>query len=211
MVVTSKVVAVSQGRAVAKDQTDKEALVRQQADRYIDSHQSRYGVTLTIKDHLLAVNAGLDQSNADQNYVLLPSNSYQSARQLWHFLRRQYAVERCGVVISDSTTFPLKWGVIGRALGYCGFVALNDLIGRPDLYHQPMSFTKVNVAEGIAAAAVLEMGEAAEQTPLCLVEDVTHLRFQDRPPTSQELEDLLIEPEDDVFAPVLLAAPWQRG
>jgi F420-0:gamma-glutamyl ligase len=38
--------------------------------------------------------------------------------------------------------------------------------------------TKVNVADALAAAAVLVMGEGSEQTPLVVIGDVPFVTFQ---------------------------------
>ena len=69
---------------------------------------------------------------------------------------------------------------------------------------------QVNVAEAIAAGAALEMGEVAEQTPMCLVENIKQIQFQDRIPTEQELADLQIEIEDDAYGPFLTSVEWVK-
>jgi dihydrofolate synthase / folylpolyglutamate synthase len=211
LVITSKVVSLCEGLVIDIDLVDKKQLVFQEADQYIDHQQSKYGVTLTIRDKVMAVNAGIDESNVDNQYVLLPSDSYQSATEVWNFLREQYQVKDVGVVITDSTSLPLKWGTVGRALSFCGIKALKSLIGKPDIFGREMKMTQMNVAEGLAAAAVLEMGEGAEQTPLCLIEASSHVEFSDSPPSASELKDLQIEIEDDVYGPILQSADWKKG
>jgi F420-0:gamma-glutamyl ligase len=71
--------------------------------------------------------------------------------------------------------------------------------------------TKANVPDALAAAAVLLMGEANEQTPLAIISDIPFVRFQQREPSDNELAALFIETEDDLYAPLLQAVPWQRG
>lgn len=206
IVVTSKVVALSERRVFAKKTGSKDErndLVRQEADRYVEPDQSKYGVMLTIKDQILAVNAGIDESNVADHYVGLPANSYRSASKIWQLLRDHFGLRELGVVISDSSSLPLKWGTVGRALSYCGLQPLKDLIGQPDLHGRPLAMTKMNLVEGIAAAAVLEMGEGSEQTPLAVVSELSHLEFSDRPPSQEEIAELLIELEDDVYYPLL--------
>lgn len=206
VVVTSKVVALCQGRVFAKEtgtKEEKQALVRQEADQYLEATESKYQVMLTIKDAVLAVNAGIDESNVLDHYVGLPEDSYRSAREIWQLLREHFGVRELGVIISDSASLPLKWGTIGRALAHCGVRPLKDLIGQPDLYGRPLAMTKMNLVEGIASAAVLEMGEGAEQTPVAVVSQLTHAEFSDQPPTRSEIDELLIELEDDVYYPLL--------
>lgn len=210
LVVTSKVVSLAE-RNVVMDVDDKHQLVRQEADRYTEAESSKYGVMLTIKDSILAVNAGIDESNIGGGFVLLPKDSYTSAEKIWRHVRAQFNLKNFGVVITDSTSFPLKWGVVGRALAYCGIEPLKDLRGTPDLYGRPLVMTQVNVVEGIASAAVLEMGEGNDSTPLCLVSEVKHATFQDTPPSQQELEEQLIEVEDDVYYPLLSSDKWHNN
>lgn len=211
LVVTSKVVSLSENAVVPIEGADKHALVKEQAERYTLPTSSNYGVMLTIKDSILAVNAGIDESNVEGVFVLLPENSFASAEIIWTAVRDHFSLHEFGVVITDSTSFPLKWGVVGRCLAHCGFKQLKDLRGQPDIFGRELVMTQMNIAEGIAAAAVLEMGEGASQTPLCLVEDVTHIEFQDRPPSQEELDALKIVVEDDVYAPLLNSKLWKTN
>jgi F420-0:gamma-glutamyl ligase len=68
------------------------------------------------------------------------------------------------------------------------------------------------VALGLAAAAVLAMGEGTEQTPIAIITDVSFVKFQQRDPTKEELEYFYIKnKEEDLFAPFLNAVKWQKG
>ncbi len=219
VVVASKIVATCEGQFVAKQpdlnpderKAEKHALVRQEATLYTEPHSSKYDLMLTIKENWMFVNAGLDESNADGQYLLWPENPQQSANDIWHFLREHYGVKEVGVTISDSTSIPLNWGVIGHAIAHCGFEALKSYIGKPDLYGRLLKMEQVNMMQSITAAAVLEMGEGAERTPLAVVQDVRDIVFQDHQPTQKELSDLHIELEDDAYAPILTKADWKKG
>jgi len=211
LVVTSKVVSLAENNVINEEGADKHQLVRQQADYYTEAESSKYGVMLTIKDSILAVNAGIDESNIDGGFVLLPEDSYRSAALIWNHVKNHFNLNSFAVVITDSTSFPLKWGVVGRALAYCGIEPLKDLRGTPDLFGRELVMTQVSVVEGIASAAVLEMGEGNDSTPLCLVTGVTHATFQDHAPTDQELETQLIEVEDDVYYPLLSSDKWHSN
>lgn len=213
LVVTSKVVALWE-RAVVENTSlpeQKAVLVRQQSEWYTEPTSSRYGVQLTIRDQMLGVNAGIDESNVASGFVLLPHDPFASATRIWQFLRKQYSLDEVGVIISDSMSLPLTWGVIGRSIAHCGFMALTNRIGEADLFGRPLKMTQMAVAQGLAAAAVVQMGEAAEATPLCLLEDIKHIQFTDHPPTDQERAALAIATADDVYAPLLLNAPWKPG
>lgn len=214
VVVASKIISVAEGRLTGRSD-DREALhhlVRREADYYLEPHASRYDIMLTIKGNWMFVNAGIDQSNAAGQLAPWPRDPQRSANDLWRRLRRHTAGERClGVVIADSGGIPLNWGVVGRGIAHCGFQALHDYTGMPDLYGRKLTMEKTNIVQSIAAAAALEMGEGAERAPAALVERISRIRFQGREPTAAELAALRISLEDDAYAPILRAAPWRRG
>ncbi len=208
--ITSKIVSLAQGRVVASNTVQKHDLIRQEADLYTEPTSSKYDIMLTVTDGHLCVNAGIDESNASEGYVLWPEDSQQVANEVWQFLREEYGVKELGVIITDSRTQPLYWGVIGATLAHCGFKALNTLIGTPDLYGREMRMTQESVYQALAVAAVFEMGEGAQQTPLAIISDIRQITFQNRPPTQEELAALHIELEDDVYAPILMKAEWKK-
>jgi len=209
--ITSKIVSLCQNRVVPIGSIDKKKLIESQAELFTDPHSSKYNMTLTITNGQLAVSAGIDESNANGMYVLWPENIQESANEIWQMLRDHLGRKELGVIITDSRTQPLYWGVIGASLAHCGFQALNRLIGRPDIFGREMHMTQESVYQALAVAAVFEMGEGAQQTPIAVVNDIREIAFQDRPPTEEELSFLRIEPEDDVYAPILLSAPWKTG
>ena len=214
VVITSKIVALCEGAVAPKvtgAREEKHQLVAAESEFYLPASASKYDVSLAIKDSILAVSAGVDESNADNQYILLPVDSYASAAFVWNWLKDTYQVKEVGVLITDSKTVPLKWGTMGTALGYCGFQGLINKIGEKDLFGHHMQKTKVNVAEGLAAAAVVEMGEVAESTPLALITEAKQVVFMDQPLSASERAELLIKFEDDVYAPVLTATPWLKG
>jgi F420-0:gamma-glutamyl ligase len=88
---------------------------------------------------------------------------------------------------------------------------LKSYIGTPDIFGRPLHFEKTNVADSLATASVVVMGEGNEQTPLAVISDVPFVEFQDKNPTQEELEGLHIELEDDVFAPLLTSVEWKKG
>jgi F420-0:gamma-glutamyl ligase len=89
-------------------------------------------------------------------------------------------------------------------------MAVNDRVGARDLFGRCMTMTKVNVADALAAASVLCMGEADEQTPVALIEELPFVRFSDAPPTAEEQSATRIDPREDVFGQLLRAAPWRK-
>lgn len=214
LVVASKLLSTCENRFVEKTGApdQKHDLARQEAEYYLDPHSSKYNLMLTIKRNWMFVNAGIDESNAKGDQLLLwPSDPQASVNAIWEFLRSEYGVQKVGVTISDSTSIPLSWGIVGHAIAYCGFKPLKSYIGRPDLFGRPMLMEQVNIMQAVTVAGVYTMGEGNERQPCAIVSDVGEVEFQDAPPTDQELADLHIELEDDAFAPILTSADWQPG
>jgi len=211
LAVTSKIISICQGRIVPIGSVDKQELVEREADEFLPPGASQYDVALTIKGQRLIPMAGIDESNSGGYYVLWPREPQRVANAVRAYLQQRFACGGVGVIFTDSTPTPLRWGVTGVAIAHSGFRAINDYRGAPDLFGQPLRMTQVNVADALAAAAVLAMGEGAEQTPLALIHDVSFVSFQARDPTEEELDGLRIERADDLYAPLLTGAPWRRG
>jgi dihydrofolate synthase / folylpolyglutamate synthase len=220
LVITSKIISFAQNRFVEvgdnldKDQAKKEKheLAKQEADLYLEPSLSKYGVMLTIKNSLLAVNAGIDESNSMGKYILWPENLQQVTNNIWNFLRTSYGVKDLGIIVTDSKTALLRRGVTGTAVSYCGFNPLIDKIGEKDIFGKTLAVTQVNVVEAIATSGVFEMGESNEKRPLAVVSDFQQeIEFQDRLPTESELQEMKVDLSDDMYAPAMTAAPWKKG
>jgi len=209
--VTSKIVAITQGRLVKAEGVDKHALIEDEADYFLPRGASRYDVSLTITRDIIIANAGIDESNGNGYFVLWPREPERAANEIRAHLRQRFGLNRLGVVITDSITTPLRWGVTGTAIAHSGFRALNNFVGHPDIFGRMLHMTKVNIANALGAAAVLVMGEADEQTPLAVLQDLPFVQFEAGDPTPAELHSLKIALEDDLYAPLLKSVPWQAG
>ncbi len=211
LAVSSKIIAICEGRTTPLASVDKAALIEAESTWFLPKAVSRYQVYLTIKANALMPYAGIDESNSDGNYVLWPADPQRSANAIRAYLRRRFGLHHVGVIITDSRPLPLRWGVTGFCVAHSGFRALYDYRGQLDLFGRPLQMTQTNVADALAAAAVLVMGEGAEQTPLARITSAPYVEFQDHDPTPEELAALAIAPEDDLYAPLLTSVPWQRG
>lgn len=211
LAITSKVVSVCQGRVVNKDTISKEALIMQEADAVAQGAESPYSIVLTLKEGILLPSAGIDESNADNTYILYPTAIQETAAELWHHLRKKHQVEHLGILITDSHTTPTRRGVTGIALGWCGFAPLNSYIGTPDLYGRLLRVSQTNVLDALAVAAVFAMGEGSEQTPLALLQDLPQVAFTEQPPTPEEVQGLRIPMHEDLYAPLLMGVKWVKA
>lgn len=212
--ITSKIISITQGDIIKNDGSiDKDKLIKQESDFYIESDvETPYGkIFLTRKDGHIVFTAGIDESNADGNFVLWPKNLQDATNKVWKYLRKKNKIKNLGIIITDSRLTPARTGVIGFTITWCGFKPFNEESGKPDLFGREIKYTNVNVLEALAASAALVMGEIAEQSPLAVITDVPFVKFQNREPSEQELEDVSWPIEKDMYGQLLTAVKWKKG
>ncbi|MBE2222921.1 MAG: coenzyme F420-0:L-glutamate ligase [Anaerolineae bacterium] len=120
-----------------------------------------------------SANAGIDRSNvghdeADETVLLLPVDPDASAQTIKTRIQQELDVA-VGVVITDSHGRPFRLGTVGVAIGVAGLPALWDRRGEPDRDGHILQYTDVGVADEIAAAAGLVMGQGNESRPVVIV------------------------------------------
>ncbi len=209
--VTSKIISLCEGRVAEDVDENRDRLVEEEAEYYLPRHSHKYDFCISIKNHTFVATAGIDRSNGDGKLVLWPKDPQKSANTIREYLVKTKGTRDIGVIVTDSKTSPLRWGVTGTCIAHSGFSALKSYIGVPDVFGRPLHFEKLNIAESLAASAVTVMGEGAEQTPLAVLEDLPFVKFEKRNPTEKELQDLQIKLEDDVFYPLLTSVKWKKG
>lgn len=209
--VAAKIVSLCEGQVVPIEEADKDELIAQESDLYLPRSSSKYDVSFTVTHHMLIPTAGIDESNANDHYILWPKDIQASANAIRKHLTQKHGLQKLGVIITDSTTRPFQWGTTGIAIAYSGFNPLKDYIGTEDVFGRKLVFQKSNLANGMAAAVVMLMGEGSEQTPIGVLSDLNGIEFSDRDPTAEELAELIIEPEDDLYEPFLTAVDWKKG
>jgi coenzyme F420-0:L-glutamate ligase/coenzyme F420-1:gamma-L-glutamate ligase len=127
------------------------------------------GFLLCMKNGTLLPNAGVDASNAPLGCVTpLPENPDRSALAIKKAIEIHCNV-KVGVIIADSRTHAMRRGCSGVAIGAAGITAVIDDRGRSDLFGRTLEVTKRAVADNIASAAELVMGEADESTPGAII------------------------------------------
>lgn len=118
-------------------------------------------------------NAGIDQSNiehreGEERVLLLPEDPDGSAQKLKVALDVAGDLN-LGIIINDSFGRPWRNGVVGVAIGAAGIPSLLSQIGVPDMFGRAMRVTEIAIADEIAGAASLLMGQAGEGVPIILV------------------------------------------
>lgn len=186
--------AQSLAAEVDKDPRLVELILRESTE--VVRHRKNVLVVAHRNGYVLA-NAGIDASNVgegdgDSHVLLLPADCNRSCRDICKRLADRSGVE-IAVVINDSLGRAWRNGTVGTALGAAGLPALFDLAGTPDLYGRKLRTTEVGIADEIAAAASLLMGQAGEATPAVL------LRGLKLPARDGSAQDLIRPREIDLF------------
>ncbi len=167
----------------------------------------RARVGAIIVEHKLGfvcANAGIDHSNVDNRsddfsrqthddwVLLLPADPDRSAETMRSDIQSKSG-KRIGCLIIDSHGRAWRNGTVGVAIGVAGIPGLEDLRGKEDLFGYKLQVTTVGVADELAAAASLIMGQAAEGTP------VVHVRGFPYPMREASLKELIRPKDQDLF------------
>jgi coenzyme F420-0:L-glutamate ligase len=124
---------------------------------------------LTQKNNILIPNAGIDQKNAPKGCVVLwPTDPNRVAEKIRNEIYEKTG-RHIGVLIVDSRVTPLRMGTTGIAIGLAGFEPIRDYRTKKDLYSRSILITTHALADDLASAAHLVMGESCEQTPAALI------------------------------------------
>lgn len=211
LAITTKIVSLSENRLVRKcDVSSKDILVKQEADFFLEDFSSSDYI-ITIKNGVLLPSAGIDESNSEEgSYILYPEDPMFSAEVIFFQIKKHFNLKKFGVIIVDSHTTPLRTGVSGVAISWCGFRPIYSYIGREDLFGRKLKCTKVNILDSIAASAVFVMGEGKESQPFALIKDIPRIEFVDFPPTKEDISMVNIPLEMDIYYPFLNNCKWRK-
>ena len=223
LVITSKIVSKAEGRMVdlatiipserARDlalKADKDPrVVELMLQESADVLRVRVG-TIIVEHRLgfVCANAGIDHSNVTpssplqmypfgegpgvEHVLLLPRDPDASSRALREQIESKTG-KKIGVQIIDSHGRAWRNGTVGATIGLSGIPALIDERGWKDLFGYELRITVVGVADELAAAASLMMGQAAEGTP------AVHVRGFPYPLRDGSLKELIRPKEQDLF------------
>lgn len=185
LAIASKALAISQNRLKKLDSVKPTEKARELGKRYglkpalveiiLGEADMVYGgvskTLLTLKDHILTANAGVDQKNSPEGYVVLwPKAPFRAAKQIRSEISKM-TCKHAGVLVVDSRVTPLRMGTTGVALAVAGFEPVRDYRVEKDLFGRSISVTRHALADDLAAAAHAIMGESNERTPAVLIRD----------------------------------------
>lgn len=122
------------------------------------------------KQGLICANSGIDRSNVpgDSNVALLPENADRSAQMIRQKIR-ELTQKDVAVIISDTHGRPLRQGEINIALGIAGFEPLRDRRGEKDLFGYKIKVKRTAIADELASAAELVIGQTKEGIPVAII------------------------------------------
>ncbi len=212
IVVAQKIVSKAEGRQVdlgsVTPSSEAEALARKTGKdaRFVElvlresSEVMRAVPGVLIVRHRLGfvmANAGIDRSNivvaeGSEQALLLPADPEASAQALREALTTSAGVAPA-VVISDSFGRAWRIGTVNVAIGAAGLPSLIDRRGETDRNGRVLESTEIALADAVAAAAGLAMGETREGTP------VVHIRGLSWDAPEGPASDLLRAPDRDLF------------
>jgi coenzyme F420-0:L-glutamate ligase/coenzyme F420-1:gamma-L-glutamate ligase len=135
---------------------------------------------LRTKRGATCLNAGVDKSNVkgESTYALLPQDPDASARGLRKRIE-QLTGKQVAVVICDTRSRPFRKGQVEESIGVAGLNPLIDYRGQKDLFGYTLRFKNVAIADELASAAELVMGQGRERTPVAIIRGLTRVRLQD--------------------------------
>jgi coenzyme F420-0:L-glutamate ligase / coenzyme F420-1:gamma-L-glutamate ligase len=209
LVVSSKYISMSEGSLLKIDRIKSSKKARILGAAYhidekiveITLREADYifkgvpGFLLSIKDDILAPNAGIDRSNVPSGYVVIyPRLPFKTADNL----RRRFLIDmglNIGIVIADSRLMPGRIGTIGVAIANAGFEPTEDERGNIDLFGRVLRVSFRAVADTLATMAVAVMGEGDESIPAAVIRGVNVTRT-DRKLSSR---DMTVDADQDLY------------
>lgn len=141
-------------------------------------------ITETVSG-IICANAGVDRSNVsgDRNVVPLPKNPNSSAQRIRQEIKRLSGAD-IAVIVSDTHGRPFRMGEINIAVGVAGFVPIRDRRGEKDLFGYVLRIKQTAVADELASAAELVIGQADEGIPAAIIRGYSYQQTENASSTN---------------------------
>ena len=152
-----------------------------------------------IVEHKLGfinINAGIDRSNIPENknlVLLLPEDPSLSSQKIYEDISSK-TNKNISVIITDSMTRPYRSGVTNFALASANIQSLIDLKGEKDIYGNILQATEIAIADELAAAAGLLMGQGNDGIPIVIIRGFDRTQY-----SKNDAFDLIVKKEDDLY------------
>lgn len=135
------------------------------------------GKLITETKHgFTCANSGVDRSNVlgERNVALLPKNPDSAARKIRRRIKKLTGND-VAVIISDTHGRPLRQGEINVAVGVAGINPIRDRRGETDLFGYVLRIKRTAIADELASAAELVIGQANEGIPVAIIRGYPYL------------------------------------
>ncbi|MDH7563567.1 MAG: coenzyme F420-0:L-glutamate ligase [Candidatus Bathyarchaeota archaeon] len=155
-----------------------------------------HGILITETKHgFVCANSGVDKSNVEgERFVApLPVDPDASAQRIREEIRKRTGRD-VAVIISDTHGRPLRMGEINIAIGVAGIKPLRDRRGEKDLFGYMLRIKNTAVADELASAAELVIGQADEGIPAAIIRGYEYLKAE-----NATAKDLIRPEEQDLF------------
>jgi coenzyme F420-0:L-glutamate ligase/coenzyme F420-1:gamma-L-glutamate ligase len=158
-------------------------------------------VVVRKRNGFICLNAGVDKSNVSGRlvYARLPVDPDRSADEIRRKLE-QLSRRTVGVIIADTYSRPFRVGQVELAIGIAGMEPIVDYRGQDDLFGYRLRYKYVGLADEIAAAAELVMGQGTERIPVAIVRGLSRLRRSEVENLSRKL---MLGKKMDLFRKIL--------
>jgi len=152
-----------------------------------------------IVEHKLGfinINAGIDRSNIPENknlVLLLPEDPSSSSQKIYEDISSKIK-KNISVIITDSMTRPYRSGVMNFALASTNIQSLIDLKGKKDIYGNILQATEIAIADELAAASGLLMGQGNDGMPIVIIRGFDRKHY-----LKNDAFNLIVKKEDDLY------------
>lgn len=152
-----------------------------------------------IVEHKLGfinINAGIDRSNIPENknlVLLLPEDPSSSSQKIYEDISSKIE-KNISVIITDSMTRPYRSGVMNFALASTNIQSLIDLKGEKDIYGNVLQATEIAIADELAAASGLLMGQGNDGIPIVIIRGFDRKHY-----LKNDAFNLIVKKEDDLY------------
>lgn len=207
LVITHSIISVAEGSVYNLEDLVISEKAKQIA-RKIDTNPKRVEVALRestsiIKDHPILITitrsgiitdfSGVDESNTPEgSLIILPKNPDKSAQRINQVVSDQLGFN-VPIVITDTQGRPWRKGAVNLAIGVAGMSPFVVNRGKEDLYERELKGSLVCLADQIAAASELVMGQADEGIPVIILRGVN---FKEK---SGSASDILRHDSENLF------------
>ncbi len=122
----------------------------------------------------ISANSGVDRSNVlgERNVVPLPKDPNASALNIRTEIKLLTGID-VAVIVSDTHGRPFRMGEINVAIGVAGIKPIRDRRGEKDLFGYTLRIKQTAIADELASAAELVIGQASEGIPAAIIRGYT--------------------------------------